>query len=103
TLLGFSWPGVLAADAKIDNLLLVASEDRVHFPQKNQGQMSERGEAAISKQDVPLVQFRMHEGRMTHVMRSHRRGHHALQQARARMKQGQDVSHRKAAPFGLDG
>src|SRR5436309_2155703 len=36
------------------------AEDGVHIPQKKQGQMRERGKAAIGNQNVACLQFRIH-------------------------------------------
>ena len=64
--------GKLASKVTVDDLLLMAAKDRVHFPLRKQGQMRERGETAVRKQDIALAQFRVHESRMTHVMSAHR-------------------------------
>ena len=90
-----------ASHAKTDNLLLVATKQRVHFSLTKQGQMGERRETAIGDQDIFLIQFGMHDSRVSQVVGVQRRGDQVEEQAGAGMEEGQQVSHRKTASLGL--
>jgi hypothetical protein len=80
---------------EIDDLLLMHAKDAENLADCEQGQMGEGAKSAVADQHIPCAQIRMHLANARHVMGPQRSACDLQQQAAARVKERQQMNHRK--------